>query len=395
VVGLDGFATGIRRFVIGLGKKMLIANIVAGPADRLFALPPGELTAAHAWLARCATRCRSTSTSPATRTWRSAWRSCSGSGFKENFNYPYVSQSIQEFWRRWHISLSAWFRDYLYVPLGGNRVAPGACYLNLVTVFFLCGLWHGASWTFVVWGLYHGAFLVLERLGLAAWLGRMPRALRHVYALLVVMVGWVFFRAESLSAAAGLLQAMAGFSPADPTAYGVDVVPDARAAARDGRGHRRLGTGVAGACGPLGPAVAGRPRPRTAGVGADVRGAGRHLRGLRDADRGPHLQPVHLLPLLMPLRLHRRGPPPLVIAFLAALVTPGVVMLARLDSELPRAENASWRRRPHGRRAGPRCGRFRRRHRTTSRITSGFARGWSGGRPSCACERCVCRRRPT
>jgi alginate O-acetyltransferase complex protein AlgI len=119
------------------------------------------------------------------------------------------------------MSLSAWFRDYLYVPLGGNRVPPHRVYLNLVTVFFLCGLWHGASWTFVVWGLYHGAFLVLERVGWDAALSRLPRLLGHVYALLVVMVGWVFFRADSLGAALGVLQAMAGFSPGQPTAYGV------------------------------------------------------------------------------------------------------------------------------------------------------------------------------
>ena len=250
VVGLDGFATGIRRFVIGLGKKMLIANIVAGPADRLFALPAGELTAAHAWLATVCYTLQIYFDFSGYSDMAIGLAQLFGFRFKENFNYPYVSQSIQEFWRRWHISLSAWFRDYLYVPLGGNRVAPGRVYLNLVTVFFLCGLWHGASWTFVVWGLYHGAFLVVERLGLAAWLGRMPRPMRHLYALLVVMVGWVFFRAESLSAAAGLLQAMAGFSPADPTAYGVTwyLTPELLLA---------MAAGIAGSA-PVWPALAAR-----------------------------------------------------------------------------------------------------------------------------------------
>jgi alginate O-acetyltransferase complex protein AlgI len=250
VVGLDGFATGIRRFVIGLGKKMLIANIVAGPADRLFALPTGELTAAHAWLATVCYTLQIYFDFSGYSDMAIGLAQLFGFRFKENFNYPYVSQSIQEFWRRWHISLSAWFRDYLYVPLGGNRVAPGRVYLNLVTVFFLCGLWHGASWTFVVWGLYHGAFLVLERLGLAAWLGRIPRALRHVYALLVVMVGWVFFRAESLTGAAGLLRAMAGFSPADPTAYGVTwyLTPELLLA---------IAAGIAGSA-PVWPALAAR-----------------------------------------------------------------------------------------------------------------------------------------
>src|SRR5262249_18634459 len=109
--------------------------------------------------------------------------------FPENFRHPYVADSVQEFWRRWHISLSSWFRDYLYVPLGGNRVAPGRLYANLVSVFFLCGLWHGASWSFVVWGLFHGSFLVIERLAGGAWIHRLPKPLRHAYLLLVVMVG--------------------------------------------------------------------------------------------------------------------------------------------------------------------------------------------------------------
>jgi alginate O-acetyltransferase complex protein AlgI len=262
VVGLDGFAIGVRRFVIGLGKKMLIANIVAGPADRLFALPTGELTAAHAWLATVCYTLQIYFDFSGYSDMAIGLAQLFGFRFKENFNYPYVSQSIQEFWRRWHISLSAWFRDYLYVPLGGNRVAPGRVYLNLVTVFFLCGLWHGASWTFVVWGLYHGAFLVIERLGLAAWLGRMPRALRHAYALLVVMVGWVFFRAESLTGAAGLLQAMAGFSPAHPTAYGVTwyLTPELLLA---------IAAGVVGSA-PVWPALASRwarPSPEGPRVG--------------------------------------------------------------------------------------------------------------------------------
>jgi len=131
-----------------------------------------------------------------------------GFRFLENFRYPYISQSIREFWRRWHISLSSWFRDYLYIPLGGNRHGPRRTYLALITVFVLCGLWHGASWSFVVWGLYHGVFLVLERTALAPQ--RWPRLLRHLYVLLVVMVGWVFFRAESLGYAGAYLTAMVG-----------------------------------------------------------------------------------------------------------------------------------------------------------------------------------------
>ena len=143
-----------------------------------------------------------------------------GFRFPENFRYPTSPTRVQDFWRRWHISLSTWFRDYLYIPLGGNRVSPRRAYVNLVTVFFLCGLWHGASWNFVIWGLYHGLFLVLERLGLGstdretAW-----APVRHVYALVVVMVGWVFFRADTLAGALAYLRALVGGSAAAPTAY--------------------------------------------------------------------------------------------------------------------------------------------------------------------------------
>jgi alginate O-acetyltransferase complex protein AlgI len=137
-----------------------------------------------------------------------------GFRFLENFSHPYVAQSITEFWRRWHISLSTWFRDYLYVPLGGNRGSALRTYRNLVLVFFLCGLWHGASWSFVVWGLLHGFLLVVERMGLARIMARWPRALRHVWTLFFVMIAWVFFRADSLPQAEGFLRAMFGLSPA-------------------------------------------------------------------------------------------------------------------------------------------------------------------------------------
>jgi alginate O-acetyltransferase complex protein AlgI len=249
-VDRDGFATGIQRFVIGLAKKMLIANIVAGPADRIFALPPGELTAAHAWVATTCYTLQIYFDFSGYSDMAIGLAHLFGFRFKENFDYPYVSRSIQEFWRRWHISLSAWFRDYLYVPLGGNRVPPRRVYVNLVTVFFLCGLWHGASWTFVVWGLWHGAFLVIERLGVGARLARAPSVLRHVYALLVVMVGWVFFRAESLASAGGVLQAMAGFGPALPTPYGVAwyLTPEVAVA---------MAAGVVGST-PLWPALSAR-----------------------------------------------------------------------------------------------------------------------------------------
>src|SRR5204863_4441705 len=147
-----------------------------------------------------------------------------------NFRWPYVASSVQEFWRRWHMSLSSWFRDYLYVPLGGSRVSSARTYVNLVAVFFLCGLWHGASWNFVVWGLWHGLFLVIERvLGThkPSAISHQPWGVRswpiwpHVYTMLVVMIGWVFFRADTLAAAVGFLKAMAGLASPGPTPYSV------------------------------------------------------------------------------------------------------------------------------------------------------------------------------
>lgn len=213
------FAYGIRRFIIGLAKKMLIANIVAQPADRLFAMPSAELTAAHAWLAITCYTLQIYFDFSGYSDMAIGLGRMFGFRFPENFRYPYIASSVQDFWRRWHLSLSAWFRDYVYIPLGGNRGSAARVYVNLVTVFFLCGLWHGASWTFVVWGLFHGAFLVIERVGLDSCLHAMPASLRHLYTLMVVMVGWVFFRADTLADAVGVLSAMVGLSPAQPTAY--------------------------------------------------------------------------------------------------------------------------------------------------------------------------------
>jgi alginate O-acetyltransferase complex protein AlgI len=219
LLALDDFAYGVRRFIVGLSKKMLIANTLAGPADQIFAMPAAELTAAHAWTGvACYTLQIYFDFSGYTDMAVGLGRMF-GFRFPENFNYPYIATSIQEFWRRWHMSLSAWFRDYVYIPLGGNRASTGRMYFNLVLVFFLCGLWHGASWTFVVWGLYHGAFLVIERVGLTARVNALPAAGRHAYALLVVMGGWVFFRADSLGGATAMLAAMTGTGAGAPTTY--------------------------------------------------------------------------------------------------------------------------------------------------------------------------------
>jgi alginate O-acetyltransferase complex protein AlgI len=149
-----------------------------------------------------------------------------GFQFLENFNYPYTAVSIQDFWRRWHISLSTWFRDYLYIPLGGSKHSTAHTYGNLIIVFFLCGFWHGASWTFVVWGLWHGLFLVVERLRNKAFMKLIEGPLSHLYVLSVVMIGWVFFRAESLDYALNYLKALSGLSVASTiplSAYAVNT----------------------------------------------------------------------------------------------------------------------------------------------------------------------------
>jgi alginate O-acetyltransferase complex protein AlgI len=214
VVSRAGFAEGVRRFAGGLAKKMLVANVVAMPVDQIFALPQAQLTPALAWLGVIGYTLQIYFDFSGYSDMAVGLGKMFGFQFLENFDFPYVAQSIKEFWRRWHISLSSWFRDYLYIPLGGNRGKEERTYLNLVIVFFLCGLWHGAKWTFVAWGLYHGLFLVLERMSFGQWLEKLPRPLRHCYALLVVMVGWVLFRAEDFGQVAGFLFCMAGANPA-------------------------------------------------------------------------------------------------------------------------------------------------------------------------------------
>ncbi|HTY77845.1 MAG TPA: MBOAT family protein [Candidatus Bathyarchaeia archaeon] len=212
VVTRETLALGVQRFVIGLGKKMLVANTVAVPADAIFALPAQQLTVGLAWLGIVCYTLQIYFDFSGYSDMAIGLALLFGFRFPENFNYPYVARSMTEFWRRWHISLSTWFRDYVYVPLGGNRLGARRTYLNLWIVFFLCGLWHGAAWTFVAWGLYHGSFLVLERLGAGRWLERLWPPARHVYTMLAVMGGWVLFRAESLGQAGAYLAALAGFA---------------------------------------------------------------------------------------------------------------------------------------------------------------------------------------
>ncbi len=211
-VTFEGFQYGVQRFVFGLGKKVLIANNIGAVADHIYSLPSETLPAGILWLGMLTYSLQIYYDFSAYSDMAIGLGKMFGFHILENFNYPYSARSIQDFWRRWHISLSSWFKDYLYIPLGGNQRSPGRTYFNLLTVFFLCGLWHGASWTFIIWGLFHGLFLVLERGALGKVIGRLPRAIQHIYAMLVVMFGWVFFRSESLEQAVTYIKSLGNFS---------------------------------------------------------------------------------------------------------------------------------------------------------------------------------------
>ncbi|MDO4537201.1 MAG: MBOAT family protein [Coriobacteriales bacterium] len=204
---LDHLALGMRRFICGLGKKVLIANVMASAADALWGVGPAGLDARGAWLAALAYLMQIYFDFSGYSDMAIGLGQLFGFEFRENFDHPYASSTIKEFWRRWHISLSTWFKEYLYIPLGGNRRGKLRAVLNRMIVFLLCGLWHGASWTFVVWGAIHGALLLVEEF---VPLRKMPRILGHVYTLLMVTLAFVVFRAESLSQAGAFIGCMFG-----------------------------------------------------------------------------------------------------------------------------------------------------------------------------------------
>src|SRR5699024_18281 len=208
-VTLDGTARGVRRFILGLTKKLLLSDTATGMVNAVFALEAGQVDFRLAWLGPVgyALQIYFDFSGYSDMAIGLGW--IFGFHFKENFRYPYAAASVKEFWRRWHISLSTWFRDYLYIPLGGNRKGKARTYCNKLIVFFCTGLWHGASWTYVVWGLWHGVFLVAEdRLRPAGRHGRPARWLGHLYTLLVAVVGFVFFRAATLGQAAEIIRSM-------------------------------------------------------------------------------------------------------------------------------------------------------------------------------------------
>ncbi len=208
--GWESFAAGVRRFIAGLAKKVIIADCLAGPADRIFSLPPEQLSGTVAWVGLFCYTLQIYFDFSGYSDMAIGLGRMFGFSLPENFDYPYISRSLTDFWRRWHITLSSWLRDYVYIPLGGSRFSRRKTFRNLLTVFALCGLWHGASWNFVLWGLFHGIFLIAEKGRLGNMLERVRLPLvRNVYAMLIVMTGWVLFRCDTLAHTAYFVKAAA------------------------------------------------------------------------------------------------------------------------------------------------------------------------------------------
>lgn len=204
--------SGFFRFIIGLARKVLIANVLGQTATQIFSTPVAQLTSGECWLGALAYTFQLYFDFSGYSDMAIGIGKMLGFDFPENFNSPYISKSITEFWKRWHITLSTWMRRYLYIPLGGNRLSENRTYLNLWIVFLLSGLWHGSSWTFVIWGAYHGFFIAAERLAQAKVKYTLPGIIKLPITFLIVVVGWVIFRADTLTYAAEMLVQMFGFN---------------------------------------------------------------------------------------------------------------------------------------------------------------------------------------
>ncbi|MGV8907042.1 MAG: MBOAT family O-acyltransferase [Acetobacterium sp.] len=197
-VSQEQFGLGVERFIQGLGKKVLIANNIGYLWTLIQEMGTGELSVLTAWIGIIAFTFQIYFDFSGYSDMAIGLGKMFGFDFMENFNYPYISKSVSEFWRRWHISLSTWFKEYLYIPLGGNRVPIPRLFFNLCVVWLLTGLWHGASWNFVIWGVYYGLIIFFEKVFFQKYLERAPQIFQHFYTMVLVVVGWVFFASPNL-----------------------------------------------------------------------------------------------------------------------------------------------------------------------------------------------------
>ncbi|MGN1389376.1 MAG: MBOAT family O-acyltransferase [Bulleidia sp.] len=208
----QGFYDGIRRFMVGLCKKVLLANNAGQVFETISRLPVSERSVLTAWLGIILYAFQIYFDFSGYSDMAIGLGKMLGFDFPENFNYPYISDSITEFWRRWHMTLSFWFRDYVYIPLGGNRHGLKRQLINIMIVWLLTGFWHGASWNFVLWGVYYGVILILEKLFLLKWLKKAPKWISHVYSIFVFLIGWVLFAFTDMHAIGGYLSSLFGAS---------------------------------------------------------------------------------------------------------------------------------------------------------------------------------------
>ena len=204
------FGNGVAWFLRGLGKKVLLANNMGMAFDAISALAPGDASVLTAWIGCAAYTFQIYFDFSGYSDMAMGLGKMFGFDFVQNFDYPYISKSVTEFWRRWHISLGTWFREYVYIPLGGNRVSTPKAIRNIFVVWFLTGFWHGAAWNFMFWGVYYGVILLLEKYVLKDFLERIPGFIKHIYTMLLVMIGWVFFSAPDMGYAVGFVGRMFG-----------------------------------------------------------------------------------------------------------------------------------------------------------------------------------------
>ncbi len=215
---------GVKRFICGLAKKMLLANTMGAIADKIFVQAPDTFSHTIAWIGSIAYSLQLYFDFSGYSDMAIGLGLIFGFRFMENFNYPYISKSLTEFWRRWHISLSTWFKQYIYITIGGNKGSKIKTIRNLAVVFLLTGIWHGANWTFVLWGIYNGFFVIIEKIinikeFEQKYTSRIVRVLQHIYCILIFVVGWVLFRSDSISYAKRYLMNMFGFMTPDSTKY--------------------------------------------------------------------------------------------------------------------------------------------------------------------------------